>query len=103
MHLGELFEQTARRNPEKPALICEGQTVTFAELDRTTAALAQWFFREGLKAGDRIAVQAQNTIAAATMFLACWRAGMIVVPVNARLKAAELAYILGHCNPAMYY
>ena len=65
-------------------------------MDRSTDALAQWLLREGLKTGDRVAIHWSNSVEVVNLYFACFKAGLIAVPVNNRLKAPEIAYILGH-------
>lgn len=103
MHLGDMLRQTASRNPQKPALICGEQVVSFEAFDQSTDALAGWFLREGLKAGDRIAIHWTNSIEVANLYFACFKAGMIAVPVNNRLKPAEIAYVLQHSGARLCF
>src|SRR5436190_23915421 len=107
MNLVDLLRDAARRFPDKPALICHDRSttrsVTYQELDRAAQGIARWFLREGLHPGDRVAVQGTNTIETATLLLACFHAGLIAVPVNVRLKSAEIAYVLNHSNPRMCF
>src|SRR5947209_9492681 len=103
MDLGNALRHSASRNPEKPAVICGEQTVTYAALDRSTDALAHWLLREGLQAGDRVAIHWTNSIEVVTLYFACFKAGLIAVPVNNRLKAPEIAYILEHSNARLCF
>src|SRR5947207_46784 len=103
MNLVDLLRDAARRFPDKPALICLDRSITYQELDRAAQGVARWFLREGLIAGDRVAVQGTNTIETATLLLACFHAGLIAVPVNVRLKSAEIAYVLNHSQPRMCF
>jgi len=77
--------------------------VSYQALDQATTSLARWFLREGLHPGDRVAIHWSNSIQAVKVFFACFRAGLIAVPINVRLKASEIAYILGHSNAAMCF
>lgn len=101
--LGERFRAAAKVHPNKTALICCDEMVTYQALDQTVTRVAQWLLQEGLKPGDRVGILWYNEITAVTLFLACWRAGMIALPVISRMKAPELAYILGHATPAVLF
>ncbi len=101
--LGECFHAAAQLHPQKPALICGEEAVTYEALDRTVMRVAQWLLHEGLKPGDRVGILWYNEITAVTLYLACWRAGMIAVPIIWRMKAPELSYILGHATPAVLF
>ena len=92
MTLGDLLRSRANRAPHRTALFCGDKTMSFAELDASTDRLAAWFMSEGLKAGDRVAIQWPNAIEAVQLYFAAFKAGLIGVPVNLRLKPAEVAY-----------
>ncbi len=96
MNLGWMLHRSAVRSPAKPAVICGHQVVTYQVYDRSTSALARWFLAEGLEPGDRVAIHWCNSIEVATLYFACFKAGLVAVPVNNRLKAPEIAYILEH-------
>src|SRR3954468_22038022 len=103
MNLVDLLRAAAQRCPDKPALICLDRSITYQELDRAAQGTARWFLREGLRPGDRVAVQGTNTIETAELLLASFHAGLIAVPVNVRLKSAEVAYIVSHSQPRMCF
>jgi long-chain acyl-CoA synthetase len=98
-----MLRHSAVRNPQKIAFICGGHTVTYEALDRSTNALARWLLREGLDQGDRVAIHWSNSVEVVNLYFACFKAGLIAVPVNNRLKAAEIAYILGHSKARMCF
>lgn len=103
MTLGDAIEGGARRNPEGAALICGENSLSYSELNRKASLLAHWFSGQGLRPGDRVALYWSNSIEAVTLFFGSWKAGLIVVPINVRLKAAELAYVLGHSEPSICF
>jgi long-chain acyl-CoA synthetase len=96
MNLGMMLRHSVARSPQKPAVICDDQVVTYEDLDRSTDALARWFLRKELKVGDRVAIHWCNSVEVVNLYFACFKAGLIAVPVNNRLKAPEIAYVLGH-------
>ncbi len=103
MHLGKLLRAAALRHPQKTALICRDESISYEDLDRAVRGLARWFLRHGLRPGDRVAIHSANSVDAVKLLLACFHAGLIAVPVNLRLKTAEMAYILAHSAPAMCF
>nr|WP_221220414.1 acyl-CoA synthetase [Mycolicibacterium sp. BK634] len=96
--LGDIPRRSARRYPDKVAIVDGDLTLTFAEfdqlVDRAAAALAD----NGLRAGDRVALLARNCWQYAVLAFATARAGVVLVPLNFMLTAEEIAYILGHCR-----
>src|SRR2546425_10042253 len=103
MGLGDRLHAAAGRSPEKTALICREEAVTYGELDRSSRDLARWFLTQGLKPGDRVVIHWGNSLDTARLLLACLHAGLVAVPMNIRLKALEAAYVLGHARPAMCF
>jgi acyl-CoA synthetase (AMP-forming)/AMP-acid ligase II len=51
---------------------------------------------EGLEPGDRVCMHWWNAVEPVLLSFACFKAGLIVVPVNLRLKASEAAHIFRH-------
>jgi long-chain acyl-CoA synthetase len=103
MDLGGLLHSQSARMPEKIALYSRDDTMTYRQLDESSDLLARWFVAQGLRPGDRVAVHWCNSIEAAQLFFGIFKAGLIVVPVNLRLKAPEIAYQLRHSQAAMCF
>jgi long-chain acyl-CoA synthetase len=91
-----MLRDSAARDPQKPAVICGDQIISYEALDRRTDALARWLLSQGLEAGDRVAIHWCNSVEVVNLYFACFKTGLIAVPVNNRLKPPEIAYILGH-------
>ena len=103
VNLGRLLRDSAMRNPEKPALICGEQVVSYGDIDRSTDALARWLISEGLQVGDRVAIHWCNSVQVVKLYFACFKAGLIAVPVNTRLKVPEIAYVLAHSGAKLCF
>ncbi len=88
----EWLAQRASLTPGRPALACGDERLTFADLDRRAAAVAERLRRAGVKAGDRVALLAGNGVGFAAMVHAVPRAGGVLVPLNVRLAPPELAW-----------
>jgi long-chain acyl-CoA synthetase len=93
----------ARQKPDQTALTCGDTTISWAGLDETTTGMARWFLDRGLRPGDRVAVCSLNSIELVQVYLGLFKAGLIAVPINTRLKPDEVRYILGHAGPRMAY
>lgn len=96
MTLGDLLREKARRHPEKPVVLTEQEIVSYDELDRSATALARWLLDHDLSAGDRVAIHWSNAVVPVKVFFACFKAGLVAVPINTRFKADEIAYVLQH-------
>ncbi|WPD18562.1 AMP-binding protein [Thermaerobacter composti] len=88
------FRATARRVGQRPAIHYFDRTVSFAELDRLSSALATALRDLGVGRGDRVALYLQNVPQFWITLLAAWKAGAIAVPLNPMFKESELEYHL---------
>ena len=97
MNLVTWLERAARANPAAIALYRGREPwASYAELATRVAALAGGLRkRHGLQAGDRIAIAMGNSPEYLELLYATWWAGLVAVPVNARLHAKEVAFIAG--------
>ncbi|MFN0167067.1 MAG: long-chain-fatty-acid--CoA ligase [Bryobacteraceae bacterium] len=90
----DVFERTAARHPDRPALHFFESTCTFAELNglanRFAARLAAW----GVGFGDRVALCLQNDPEFLIALYGAWKRGAIVVPLSPMFKAREMEYHL---------
>jgi long-chain acyl-CoA synthetase len=90
-----MFDAVVRDHADKPLVHYFGTTLTVADVDRQSAALAAAMAEEcGLQRGDRVVVQLQNVPAFLIAMLAIWRLGAIMVPVNPMYKQRELEGLL---------
>ncbi|MBZ5738537.1 acyl-CoA synthetase [Nocardioides mangrovi] len=94
--LGELPRRTARRVPDKLALVDGDTRLTFAELDAVVDRVAAALHAAGLTTRDRLALLCHNSWQFAVLNFACARAGVVLVPINFMLNAEEIAFILDH-------
>jgi len=80
--------------PEKAAFILGDQVLDFATLHRRANRVANVFTGLGCREGDRVAWMSFNSLEGAEIANGLRRAGLIIVPVNYRLRDAEIAYVL---------
>jgi long-chain acyl-CoA synthetase len=103
MNIANVLTASAERDPKKAAIVLENESISYEQLDRSTTSLARWFLRQGLKPRDRIAIYWPNSIETVKLFFASFKAGMIAMPVNVRMKTPEIAYILEHSKAAICF
>jgi fatty-acyl-CoA synthase/long-chain acyl-CoA synthetase len=94
MTMGDLLARHARTTPDATALRFDGAGRSYGELDERVTRLARALHDRGIGTGDRVAVLALNGMEAWEAYLAGVRLGAVVVPVNFRLVADEVAYAL---------
>ena len=87
-NVAALLRRTARTWPRAYALAHgEGTCVDYATLARRVARLAANLRRAGLAPGDRVALVSRNEPGYVEALFACWWAGLVAVPVNAKLHS----------------
>ncbi len=96
MNLVHLLLRSARWLPAQPALAVGKKVVrTYAELAHRTGGLSKSLTQKfNLAPGDRVALAMKNCPEYYELLFACWHAGLVAVPMNAKLHAREFAYIL---------
>ncbi len=94
MNVTEHVGRWAVAEPDRPAIVFEGRTISYRTLDRDAAALARSLAQAGVVPGDRVALYLPNTPEFALAYLATLRLGAIAVSVNAIFKSEEVKYIL---------
>lgn len=99
--LGNWILQRALRTPERKALVFEGQTWTYAELMRDIDLQAGRLAALGVGKGDRVAFLGLNQPNFLITMFAAARLGAIFTPLNFRLSAAELAFIINDATAAV--
>ena len=90
----DLFEESVVNFGERPAYYCMGKEITFAELDRMSAAFGAWLQSRGLHKGDRVALMMPNVLQYPVALFGVLRAGLIVVNVNPLYTPRELEHQL---------
>lgn len=96
-----VFEHTAARCPEKPALWYFDTALSYGALSELTDALAAGLQAEGFERGERLAVYLQNLPQFPIAMIATWKAGGIMVSVSPMLKHKELGAQLADSGAAV--
>jgi fatty-acyl-CoA synthase len=100
MDLFDFIERNAAFTPGKPAVIFEGESLSYAafaaRIEQTARALKAEF---GVGRGDRIAILSLNRPDYLVLLYACARLGAMLVPLNWRLAVAEQLFILSDAGP----
>jgi fatty-acyl-CoA synthase len=96
--LPDHVDQAARRWPDHEALVFGDERVTFASFARRTVAFARALCALGVEHGDAVGVLMPNCVDMLVAIHGAARIGAIPVPINGRLKARELAYVIPHAD-----
>ena len=79
-------------SPEAPAVMTDGSAYTFRELDAMVSRLCGYLKREGVAAGEHVALLMPNSPAAVCAIFAMSRLGTTIVPLNTRLTQSEIIW-----------
>ncbi|MFT4570638.1 MAG: acyl-CoA synthetase (AMP-forming)/AMP-acid ligase II [Hyphomicrobiaceae bacterium] len=101
MRLHDYFDYFARQSPAAPFLECGGLEFSYGQGQARVHRIANRLLDAGLKTGDRIAVLSKNSAEYPILFLACSKAGVVIVPLNYRLAPPEIEYIINDANARM--
>jgi len=89
-----MLEESFTKYADREACACMGQSLTYADLERASRALAAWLQSLGLKHGARVAIMMPNVLQYPIAIAAILRAGCTVVNVNPLYKPRELEFQL---------
>lgn len=101
--LVESLAARAAATPDRPALVVGDRTVTYAELDRESDAVAAALAVDGVAPGARVAFLAHESERYYEVLYGCAKAGVVLVPVNWRLTAAEVAHVLADSGSRLVF
>ena len=98
MLVQDFLENSADRYPDKVALVCDGQRLTYAEIEAQANRLANALRRHGLQRGQRVVILMPNRMETVVAIFATLKAGGVFVVVNHSTKYQKLVYILNNCE-----
>jgi long-chain acyl-CoA synthetase len=98
MQVEQFLEASVLRFPDKVALVCGKERLTYSEIDRRANRLAHALQDAGVCRGDRVVVFLPNSLEAVVSIFAILKAGAIFVVLNATTKTDKLIYILNNCR-----
>ncbi|HEY8615587.1 AMP-binding protein [Phenylobacterium sp.] len=90
---GEKLRQHARTQPDKPAVTCGEETITYAELNRRSNRMARALQAHGVKQGDLVTLGMPNGVGFVAAAHAIWKLGATPQPISFRLPQGELKAI----------
>ena len=96
--LADLLHRSAKRAPDKTAIICGNTRWSYSDFDAVCDRLAAGLAARGVGKGDRVAILSRNSHAFAALRFALARIGAVLVPINFMLKPEEAAFILEHAG-----
>src|SRR5205085_10184210 len=98
-----LIADHARSRPRHAALIQDGRTLTYAELDALMNRAAAALQRDDVAAGETIAICASTSIEYAATFLGALRAGVVTAPLAPSSTPDSLAAMMADCGAKLFF
>lgn len=93
-----MLESSARRHPEKDALVHDDVRLSYREIAARVASLAEGLRRCGVQHGDRVGIYSEPSVPQALSLFAVCKAGGVCVPINPRLFSEQVAHVAKDCR-----
>jgi long-chain acyl-CoA synthetase len=98
MLVQDFLEESARRIPDKVALICGEERLAYGEVDSRSNATARRLKSLGVERQDRVAVLLDNSSESVVALFGILKADAVFLMLSPTIKAAKLAHILKDCG-----
>lgn len=94
----DLIRESARKDPQKEAVVCGDVRLTWAEFDARVNRVANALLERGIEKGDNIAVLSPNSVPFAELFIGITRAGACITPLSTMASPDALHKMLLDCG-----
>ena len=101
LNVATMLRESAAANPDKPLCHINDLSFTYAQVDEISGRIASALLATGLQRGDKVAVQLPNLPQFLFSYFGIMKAGLVMVPLNPLLKAAEVTYHLDNSDTKM--
>ena len=98
MLAGDMLRRSAKRFPDKPAIICGDETLTYRALDERANALAHALIGLRLPKGSKVAMLSRNVTDYGTVFFGVARTGYVLVNISVLYAPEELTFVLNKAD-----
>jgi len=98
LNIADLAEHAIDAVPDRVALICGDEKLTYAELEEKANRLAHYLIDQGVQKGDKVGLYCRNRIEIVIAMLGIVKAGAILVNVNYRYVEGELRYLFDNSD-----
>lgn len=97
--LSTVMAEIAAERPDAPALLSDGESLTFAEFVQRSNEYAHWFLQSGLKKGDVVGLLMENRPEYFALWTGISSVGGVVALLNTNLVGASLAHCINAVAP----
>lgn len=94
-----VFEEAVAKNPNGPAVISEGRSISYSEMDRWANRIAHLLLSRGIQKGDSVAILLENRPELLVSVLACSKIGAVSAMLNTAQKGKVLAHSINIVEP----
>ena len=101
MSYGRALGLHASREPGRAAVVHEGRTTSFAELERRSNRLARAYAKLAVAKGDFVTIALPNSVEFLESAFAVWKLGAVPQPISSRLPELERAAIVAQADPVL--
>jgi len=98
LQLETFLERSSAADPDKTALVCGSERLSYGELERRSNRVAHGLLSLGVRRGDRVAICLDNSVEAVIAVFATLKAGAVFVMINPTTKAEKLAYVVDNAE-----
>ncbi|WP_121254567.1 long-chain-fatty-acid--CoA ligase [Nocardioides ferulae] len=102
-NLSSLLEDSARKYPDRDAVVINDTRLTYAQLNAFANMCANLLVDRGVRPGDKVAISCPNLPFFSVVYFGILKAGATVVPLNVLLKGREVAYHLNDSDAKAYF
>lgn len=103
LNLALVLEDSARRYPDRDAIVFGTTRLSYAAVDGAASQVANLLVDSGVRPGDHVAISCANVPFFPIIYYGILKAGGVVVPLNPQLKSAEIAYHLADSGAKVYF
>ncbi len=103
LNLSVLLEDSARKYPNRDALVLGETRLTYAQVNGAANQVANLLVERGIKPGEKVALSCPNLPYFPIVYYGILKAGAVVVPLNVLLKGREVAYHLADSDVKAYF
>ena len=103
LNLAVMLEDSARRVPDRDALVFGSTRLSYATVDGLASSVASLLVERGIGPGDKVALSCPNVPWFPVVYYGILKAGAVVVPLNVLFKGREVAYHLDDSDARAYF
>lgn len=96
--LQHLLLRSAKKYPDKTAVVFKEKSMTYSDLDRRSNGVARTLQQLGIRKGDRVGILLTKSIEQIVSLFGILKSGAVYVPIDPAAPAARSAYMIRHCG-----